>query len=72
MKASKKPTPETIKLAKKAGFKKKAPKKPSSRSMAVMSSYIQRWNDWCKDVNKAAAQGRKYESLKKQFREVGR
>lgn len=60
---------EDLRKARKAGFKKKAPKKPKqSASLATMESYVSRYNQWCKDARQKVADGKKRETLKKQIR----
>lgn len=60
---------ETLRLAKKSGFKAKAPKKPKmNASLAVMERYVARHNDWVKRANQAAADQRKREKLQKAVR----
>lgn len=60
---------EQLRLARKAGFKKKAPKKPKqSASLSTMESYVSRYNDWCKQARQKISDGKKRENLKKQIR----
>ena len=58
-------SPEEIRLARKAGFRKKKPKKPKmSASTHVKERWItSRWNPWAKEVKSKAAEGRKKEKL---------
>lgn len=60
---------EDLRKARKAGFKKKAPKKPKqSASLATMEGYVARHNDWVKQARQKVADGKKREALKKQIR----
>lgn len=62
-------TAEQIRLARKAGFKKKAPKKPKqSASLATLEGYVSRHNDWAKQLKAAISAGKKREALKKAIR----
>jgi len=72
MKTSKKPTCQELKEARKGGFKKKAPKKPVSKSYAALENWVARWNQWVVDARIGAAKGRKFEDLKKAVRNAGR
>lgn len=45
---------EEIRKARKAGVKKKAPKKPKkSASLSVLENYVARHNDWAKTIKEA-------------------
>ena len=63
-------TPEELKLARKAGFKRKKPKKPSTKSYSSMENFISRYNEWVKDLKAAASNGRKMEAMKKAIRQA--
>jgi len=58
-------SPEDKKNARKAGFKKKAPKKPKSKTYDSMTGFISRYNGWAKELKAAASKGKKIEGLKK-------
>ena len=52
--------------AKKAGFRRKKPKKPkASASLTVLNNYVTRWNKYVDDVKKAAKKYRTKEAEKK-------
>lgn len=60
---------EQLRLARKAGFKRKAPKKPKqSASLATMEGYVARHNQWVKDAKSRIAGEKRREKLKKQIR----
>jgi hypothetical protein len=59
---------ETLRKARKAGFKAKAPKKPKqSASATVMKNYIARHNEWVSKANEAAKKSNEKEALKKKI-----
>ena len=57
---------EDLRLSRKAGFKKKAPKKPKKMTESNMMAYLSKYREWEKDAKIYAKQGRKLEGLKKQ------
>lgn len=66
--ALKKVNDETLRKAKKAGFKTSPPKKPlKSATPETMKSYIVRYNQWVDKVNKAAKKVQEAEALRKQI-----
>lgn len=57
---------EDLRKARKAKFKKKAPKKPKrNASVGVLENYISRHNDWVKEAKEAIKAGARKEKLKK-------
>lgn len=57
-----------LKEARKAGMKRKAPKKPSrNASKATLETYVKRYNAWVDDVNKAAAENAQKEAMKRKI-----
>lgn len=58
-------TPEEKKNARKASFKKKAPKKPKSKTFEAMTNFISRYNGYARELKAAAGKGKKIEGLKK-------
>lgn len=45
---------DEIRKARKAGFKRKAPKKPKkSASLSTLESYVSRHNEWAKSLKEA-------------------
>ena len=59
---------EELRKARKAGFKKKAPKKPKlSSSLSTMEGYVSRHNDWVKQARTKIAENKKREGLRKQI-----
>lgn len=52
-------TDADVKNARAAGFKRKKPKKPKSKTEKSLNSYIERYNGWAKDLKSKAAEGRK-------------
>jgi hypothetical protein len=66
--ALKKVNDETLRKAKKAGFKTSAPKKPlKSATPETLKRYIVRYNEWVDKVNKAAKKVQEAETLRKQI-----
>lgn len=62
-------TAEEKRLARKEKFKKKAPKKPKmSSSHDVWKRYVERYNDWAKEVKAKAKAYRDKEALIKKVR----
>jgi len=60
---------EDIRKARKAGFKKKALKKPkASASLGVIENYISRQNDWIKEAKARIQQSKKLDSARKQLK----
>jgi len=59
---------EDQRKARKGGFKRKAPKKPKSKTVNSIESYIDRHNQWVKDARAAITKHNKLETLKKQIR----
>lgn len=57
---------EDLRLARKGGFKKKAPKKPKKMTEGNMMSYLAKYREWEKEAKTYAKAGRKLEGLKKQ------
>lgn len=57
---------EDLRLSRKAGFKKKAPKKPKKMTEGNMMSYLGKYREWEKEAKSYAKIGRKLEGLKKQ------
>jgi len=72
MKALNRPSCDELRNARKAGMKRKAPKKPGAKSYNALENYLRRYSDWSKDVKTAAAKGRKFDELKKAVRETGK
>jgi len=61
-------SPEEIRKARKAGFKRKAPKKPKrSASAQTLENYISRHNAWAKDLKAAGKNVDKKKVLAKQI-----
>lgn len=57
---------EEIRKARKAGFKRKAPKKPKkSASVSVLENYISRHNEWAKELKAAGKNVDKKKTLLK-------
>lgn len=59
---------EELRKARKAKFKKKAPKKPKSKTVNSIESYIEKNNQWVKDAREKIASAKKLDALKKQIR----
>jgi len=59
---------EDLRLARKAGFKKKAPKKPKKMSENNMMSYLTKYREWEKEAKVFAKQGRKLDGLYRQVK----
>lgn len=61
-------TSKELKEARRAGFKRKAPKKPKrSAKLATLEAYAARLKDYEKDVKSAASEHRKAEAIKKRI-----
>lgn len=59
---------ETLRKARRAGFKAKPPKKPKrNASVDSMKRYIARHNEWVDKVNAASKKAVEKESLKKRI-----
>jgi ADP-glucose pyrophosphorylase len=58
-------TTDERRQARLAGFRKKKPKKPKSRTVNAMENYISRYNDWAKELKSKAKEGKKIEDLRK-------
>jgi len=57
---------DQLRQARKAGFKRKAPKKPKqSASLSVMENYVAKHNSWVKDARAAISANKRKETLKK-------
>lgn len=64
-------TKSELKEARKAGFKRKKPKKPTGKkSVTSIEGYIDRYNSWVKDAKEKAKEGRKLEVLKKDLSKI--
>lgn len=71
-------TPDQLRKAKKAGFKKKKPKKPkASASLTVLENWVSRYNAWIddaknkiKEADRKEKEKAKREKLKNQIRNV--
>jgi len=55
-----------------AGFRKKAPKKPKGKTENSLENYIDRYNDWVKEMKDKAKEGKRLDDLKDQVRKVKR
>jgi len=65
-------TNEQLKDARKAGFRRKKPRKPrASASKATFENFIKRWNEYCTEAKRKAAEYRQREKLKDQVRKIG-
>lgn len=66
-------TREQKRLARKAGFTRKAPKKPKvSAATHVKERWVERYNEWAKDLQEKAKEGKKEEDLDKDIRSAVR
>ena len=63
-------TPEDLRQARKGGFKRKAPKKPKSKTFNSIEGFINRYNEYVKAMKAAAANGRKLDQMKKELQKV--
>ena len=60
---------EELRLARKGGFRRKKPKKPSGKaSLGVLQSWVSRHNDWVKEAKKRASDHKTAQKLKDQIR----
>tara|TARA_B100001113_G_C20582645_1_gene393901 strand:+ start:86 stop:298 length:213 start_codon:yes stop_codon:yes gene_type:complete len=57
---------EELRLAKKGGFKKKAPRKPKKYTESQMINYLEKYKNWAKELKDFAKRGRKLDNLMKQ------
>tara|TARA_B100000902_G_C26744705_1_gene637868 strand:+ start:229 stop:441 length:213 start_codon:yes stop_codon:yes gene_type:complete len=57
---------ETLRLARKGGFKKKAPKKPKKYTETQMINYLEKYKQWSKECMDYAKKGKKLDNLAKQ------
>jgi hypothetical protein len=57
-------TNEEMAKAKMGGFKKKKPKKPKSKTERSISNYIDKYNNWVKELKSKAKEGKKLYDLK--------
>ena len=53
-----------LKAARLAGFKKRKPKKPKSKTVSQMKAYISKYKEWEKEMSKYAAKGKEIQKLK--------
>lgn len=61
-------SPAQLALARKAGFRKKKPKKPKrSASLATMQNYVSRYNGWMAEMRSKISDYKKREALKKRI-----
>lgn len=61
-------SPDQLREARRAGFKKKQPKKPKRNAgMAAMENYILRHNAWVSDAKRKISEQKKKDSLRKQI-----
>jgi len=63
-------TPEDLRLARKAKFKKKRPKKPKSNTINAMETFVAKYNDWVHELKRAASDAKKIDSIKSQLRKI--
>jgi len=63
-------TPEDLRNARKAGFKKKKPKKPKTKTYNALERFQDRYNQWVKDLKAAATKGKKLESMRRDLRNL--
>ena len=71
MHLDKKPTSDEMRQARKAGFRRRRPKKPKmSSSKNALENYAGRYNDWCKGMRQAVKDGKEREKLQEQIRRI--
>lgn len=60
--------------ARKAGFKKKAPKKPrmSSKNLDTMERWVERYNEWVREMKTKASEAKRLESIRHDIRNAKR
>lgn len=63
-------TSEDLRNARKAGFKKKKPKKPKTKTYNALSNYQERYNQWVKDLKAAATKGKKLDAMRRELRNL--
>ncbi len=57
-------TNDEMRDARAAGFRKKKPRKPKSKTESSLLGYIERYNRWAKDLKEAAKEGKRLRDLK--------
>ncbi len=71
MASIKKFTQDEMRLAKKAGFKRKKPKKPkASSTLSVQENYVSRYNAYVDEIKRKAKDAKKKEAIRKQIDSV--
>jgi hypothetical protein len=61
-------TPNELKLARRAGFRRSKPSKPKGKfTENKFNNYVERYNTWAKEVKSAAKEGRKLESARERL-----
>lgn len=63
-------TAEEKRRARAAGFRKKKPKKPKSKTERSLTNYISKYNAWAKELKEKAKEGKKLEDLKSKVASV--
>lgn len=53
-----------VSAARKAGFKRKKPKKPKTKTLASLENFVRKTAEWSRDVRKAAADHKRFVRLK--------
>lgn len=55
---------EDKRRARLAGFRKKKPRKPKTKSVASLTRYIDRYNNWAKELKAKASKGKHLDDLR--------
>lgn len=53
-----------VSAARKAGFKRKKPKKPKTKTLASLENFVRKTAEWSRDVRKAASDHKRLMKLK--------
>lgn len=62
-------SPDDLRTARKGGFRKKKPKKPSAKaSLSTLQNWVSRNNSWVKEAKQRASEYKKAQKLKDAIR----
>ncbi len=63
-------TTSKLKFAKLAGFKKKKPSKPKSKTLTQMKNYLDKYKTWESEMSKYAMKGREIQKMKDKIKSL--
>lgn len=61
---------EDKRRARLAGFRKKKPKKPKTKTVPSLTRYVDRYNAWAKDLKAKASKGKTLDDLRQKVAKI--